>query len=107
MVPIQHDGVVAALHVFYGCIEAVAIGRVGTSGACVGTVEPQAVGPAVVHGESIIGGDGGGWYWWAGRFRQHWWFSGGACDSSSGVENIGAGREFVEVFFVFGGEVRD
>jgi len=63
MMAVGHDGVVAALHVFDCCIGAVAIGQVGTSGACLGTVESQAVGPAIVHGESIIGGDGGWWYW--------------------------------------------
>jgi len=106
-VSIRHDVVVAALHVFDGCIGAMAIGQVGTSGACVGTVEPQAMGPAVVHGESIIGGDGGGWYWWAWWFRLCERLSGGVHDSSSSVENIGAGHEFAEAFFVFGGEVSD
>ncbi len=66
MMAVGHDGVVATLHVFDCCIGAVAIGQIGTSGACVGTVESQAMGPAIVHGEPIIGGDGGGWYRFAG-----------------------------------------
>jgi len=104
---VGHDGVVATLHVFDCCIGAVAIGRIRTSGTCVRTVETQAVGPAIVHGEPIIGCDGGGWY----RLARHcrWWclFGSGARGSSSGVENIWANHEFAEVFFVFGSEVSD
>jgi len=60
---VQHDGVVATLHIFDHGSEAVSIGQVGIGGACMGEVEPKAMGPTIVYGNPIVGVDGGCRHW--------------------------------------------
>jgi len=104
---VQHEGVVATLNVFYHCIGAVALGQVGAGGTRVGAVEAQAMGPAIVHGNTIIGGDGRGWSRLDGWCDQRQWFGSGEHGGVSAVEVGFAGCEFVEVFLIFGCEVCD
>jgi len=58
VVAVGCDCVVATLHVFDCCHDAVSFGQVGTSAAGVIVIEAKAVNPAVVHVEAVIGYDG-------------------------------------------------
>jgi len=72
-----------------------------------GVVEAQAMGPTVIHGRAIVGGDGSGWSQ-LDRQGSHWWqFGSGNCGSIGTVKTGLAGCEFVEVFLIFSGEVGD
>jgi len=58
---VQHDGVVLALHVCYGCGHMVSIGWVGTGAASVVAVKAKFMHPTIAYVGSIIGND------WMGR----------------------------------------
>jgi len=98
MVAIQHDGIIAALHVFDHGIKAVTIGQIGTDGTCVGAIDAQAVGPTVIHGKAIIGGDGSGWSQLDRRGSCWQQFGSGNCGGIGAVKTSLTGHEFVEEF---------
>jgi len=63
------------------------------------------MGPTVIHGKAIVGGDGSGWSQldrWDSCQQQ---FGSSNCGSIGTVKTSLTGHEFVEAFLIFGSEV--
>ncbi len=108
MAAIGHDGTVAALQVFDGGHEAMTFCRVGARGTGMVFVESEAMGPTVIHGDAIIGGNrmcGCGEHGRADRSEFLRRFGRGhGCGISTVVTDSTGGDGFAEAFFVFGCE---